>query len=222
MSSKTYIFFGPLIFVLSMFAITTQTETYIAAAIVAAAAVVLPLPWHISCHIHVHFYVFEQFATNLLYVDPIAFGRCSLVCTVHRIVCHVFQSQNTHTHTSTYKHILCWKKKKIPQFLMHMLSLWMIVGTRKTDQRRAYIYIYACVCLYVRAHILPLIRRRRIYVWYKHGNWIHIWTSFTVSVFVCACVCCLLPFPIWRNEYYFICVSLSLIFLFPVQQSNFR
>lgn len=38
----------------------------------AAVTVAAAVCHHISCHMHVHFYVFEQFAANLLCVDAIA------------------------------------------------------------------------------------------------------------------------------------------------------
>lgn len=131
-------------FVLSMFAIT-------AAATVAACH-------HISCHMHMHFYVFEQFAANLLYVDAIApFGRNSFIPQS----CVMFFRAESHTRS----HIL--EKWKFCNSGC-TLSLRLInSGTRWTAH--AYVCIRALYALRVRT-----------------GNWIHIWTSFTFSCVVCS------------------------------------
>lgn len=94
---------------------------------------------HISCHTHVHFYVFEQFAANLLHVDPIAFGSLLFSSTEP---CAMFSRAKTHAHT--HKRILCWKKK-IPQFRMRAFTL--------NDRRHLFYGLRACVRVYEHTHV---------------------------------------------------------------------
>lgn len=70
----------------------------------AAVTVAAAVCHHISCHMHVHFYVFEQFAANMLCVDAIApFGRNSFLLPLSRVSC--FPEPN---HTRTHMH---WKNE---------------------------------------------------------------------------------------------------------------
>lgn len=111
---------------------SSNRETYMAAVVAVVAC------HHISCHMHVHFYVFEQFAANLLYVVcAIApFGRYSFLPQP----CVMFSRAKTHSHR-------LWAGKRKFRISGCTLSLWMInSGTRWTDPRR----VRVCKCVYVR------------------------------------------------------------------------
>lgn len=111
------IYFGR-IFVLSMFAITTQTETYSAAADAVAVT---------SAVTHMCIFTRLNNLPPICYMwIPLRLDRCSFP-PQNRVPCFP-EPKHTHTHTNAF----CAKKRKFHNSEC-ALSLWMIGGTYFTD-----------------------------------------------------------------------------------------